>query len=88
MYKLIPDNEPREVEVPAQRETFEAQVLVITKPYKKMVYPLVMDASTFYPLQHTYRVIDAGRYKIELVPSQMANGKPTLIIYEEEKTQE
>ncbi len=87
MCKLIPDNEPREIEVPAQRETFEAQVLVIARPYKKMAYPLVMDASTFHPLQHTHRVIDAGRYKIELVLSQMANGKPTLIIYEEEKTQ-
>lgn len=77
-------NEPHEIEVPAQRETFEAQVLVMTKPYKRLEYPISAFSYTI-PFEQTGRVIESGNYKLELVMSHVANGKPTLIIYEEER---
>lgn len=74
-----------EIEVPAQRETFEAQVLVVTKAYKKQTIrsPIAIDGSLYVPLSHALRVIQGGKYHLELVPSATAYGKPTLILYEE-----
>lgn len=79
---LLDTNEPKEVEVPSQRETFEAQVLVISKPYKKMEYPYAIDAMGYDPMRNTRRTL-SGKYRLELVMSSIANGKPTLIIHEE-----
>ena len=75
-----------EVEVPAQRETFEAQVLVMTRSYKTMEYPgLSVKGMTMpFPMEQTRRVLQAGKYHVELVLSSSVNGKPMLIIYEEE----
>lgn len=76
------DFSPREEEIPEKRETFEAQVLVITKARKEMVYPTLM--LQWQPFVETTRVLRSGKYHAEFVQSDIANGKPTLIIYEDE----
>lgn len=72
--------QPKEIEVPVTHETFEAQILIKTKPYKKMEYPFAPSMS--YPMEQTQRVLDSGKFKVELVLSSIANGKPTLLIEE------
>ena len=75
-------NKPREVEVPESKETFEAQVLVIAKPYKEMRYPMMVNASIYSPLSKSLDIIRSGNCKVELVMSSLTNGKPMLIITE------
>lgn len=74
-------NQPRIEDIPTKHETFEAQVLVITQPRKETVYPF--NLSIVSPMREASRVIQAGKYRLELVPSELMHGKPTLIIYEE-----
>jgi len=83
--KVIHNNEAHEVTVPARKETFDAQVLVMAKERKEMQYPMMM--SMPYPLNEICRVLASGKFRVELVASSIANGKPTLIIEEVDEKQ-
>ncbi len=77
---------PQEVTVPATKETFEAQVVVITQPRKRMEYQYNgMAVISGYQglLDESRRVISAGKFKVELVMPPMMPGKPALIITED-----
>ena len=80
---VVPDYfTPREIDVPATHETFEAQILVTTLARKEMRDPLAM---TLYSQSHeAQRVIASGKYCLELVMPSMLQGKPTLMITETE----
>ena len=74
---------PYEVNIPASCETAQVQILTMTRPHKEMHYP--MTATLTVPLQETRRVIDSGKYRLELVMPSVLPGTPTLIIYEEDE---
>lgn len=73
---------PFEVDVPASYETFAAQVLVTTLPSKQTIYPLSSVGTLYIPMQQASRVLESGKFTIKLVPSAIANGRPTLLITE------
>lgn len=73
---------PREIDVPSKHKTFEAQVVIITQPRKETVYPYIMPAS--HPMEESWRVIDSGKFHAKLILSELVNGKPTLMITEDE----
>jgi hypothetical protein len=78
------NTDPHEEDVPAKNETFEAQILVITKPRTITVQPFNLTVmSTHWPMTEASRVIGSGNYRLELVGSELANGRPVLIIHEE-----
>jgi len=80
-------NDGKEVTVPEQKETFEAQVLVISQPYKKTVYPHMI-SNDYYPLSATRRVLETKHYSVELIMPVFPGGKPTLIIREDAASNE
>lgn len=81
----ISEGHYKDVEVPSMRETFEAQVLIVTakRVERRYVSPYVMTNGTF-PMSEAARVLQSGKFHVELVPSQLVHGKPTLIITEDE----
>jgi hypothetical protein len=81
---FIDTNEPHEVTFPATKETFPAQVLVITKERKEKRSPSpFITTSMQYPLSEVQRVIGSKKFSVELIVPSLATGMPTLIISEE-----
>jgi len=82
--KIIPNNEMHEVTIPASKESFSAQVLVMAKERKEMHHPMhVLTMAAQYPLSETRRVLARGKFHAELVVSPNPTDSPTLIIYED-----
>lgn len=74
---------PEKIVVPSKHETFEAQVLVVTESRVEHVSPYNPQASQlFVPFEETTRILQSGNYRVVLVPSHTAGGKPALILYE------
>ncbi len=82
--KIIHNNEPHEVTIPACKETFNAQVLVMAKERKEMHHSMhSVTMSMPYPLSETRRILASGKFHAELVMSSNPTDSPTLIIYED-----
>lgn len=83
LHSLIMRHEPSEITIPARTETFEAQVVTFSRERTETTYPHAV--SMTYPMQETQRLIASKRYRLEFVPSHIHNGKPTILLYEEEE---
>jgi hypothetical protein len=78
-----------EVTIPATKETFECQVVVITQPRKEMRFPYHGLSMSYHNiLDESRRVIASRTFTVELIMPPMMPGKPTLIITEEEVAHE
>ena len=76
-------NDPTETTIPATIETFEAQVVTFSREHTETTYPLTPQFRQ--PMQETQRIVTSKRYRLEFVPSHIAYGKPTILLYEEEE---
>lgn len=80
----------QKIEIPAKRELFDAQVLVMTLARTEMFspYELTLPLDNYYPLPETQRVLVSKHFHAELILPAITNGKPMLIIYEDEDRNE
>lgn len=65
-----------------RKETFTAQVLVISQPRKRILSPDIAQPQMM-SLESIARLIDSGRYRLELVAPLLPHDKPMLIVHEE-----